>query len=264
MFTINKKIGETPLEALERVRIRKGIGKDIPMTYAGRLDPLAEGKLIILVGDECKKKEEYLGLDKEYVFEVLFGFSTDTYDTLGKIIYSIILTNYRIDNGENELVKKIKQNLKFFKGKIIQKYPMYSSKTVDGKPLFAYAREGSEVDVPEREIQIYDLRFEGIKSITSKKLLQDITERIKKLGPANKAGTNSRQEGSVKKDFRQGEILEKWKEELDQNEQKFFIAKFKIKCSSGTYVRTIANDLGQKLDIPALAYSIKRTRIGEF
>ena len=58
MYLTYKNIGETPLECLERIRLEYGKPKDIPMTYAGRLDPMAEGLLIILVGDDCKDKEK--------------------------------------------------------------------------------------------------------------------------------------------------------------------------------------------------------------
>jgi tRNA U55 pseudouridine synthase TruB len=68
-IVIHKHIGETPLEALERFRrmqIEKETDLDskrnwqiVPMTYAGRLDPMAEGELLILIGDECRNKEKY-------------------------------------------------------------------------------------------------------------------------------------------------------------------------------------------------------------
>ena len=80
-----KNLGETPLACLEKMRLEHGIGAEIPMTYAGRLDPMAEGVMILLVGEECKNKEQYLGLDKTYGFEVLVGFQTDTYDLLGLV-----------------------------------------------------------------------------------------------------------------------------------------------------------------------------------
>ena len=54
MILVNKQIGETPLEALEKVRREHGFDANLPMTYAGRLDPMAEGLLIVLVGEECK------------------------------------------------------------------------------------------------------------------------------------------------------------------------------------------------------------------
>ena len=57
-----KNMGETPLECLERMRKEHRISDDIPMTYAGRLDPMAEGLMVVLVGEECKNKEKYLGM----------------------------------------------------------------------------------------------------------------------------------------------------------------------------------------------------------
>ena len=58
-YFVHKRWGETPLEALERLRAEEGIAADVPMTYAGRLDPAAEGLLIILTGEECKNKDAY-------------------------------------------------------------------------------------------------------------------------------------------------------------------------------------------------------------
>jgi len=244
-YLVNKKEGETPLESLEVFRIKNKIPLDVPMTYAGRLDPLASGLLMILSGEECKNKEKYLNLDKEYEFSVLFGFKTDTYDILGKVLE----TESKPLSGE-DLEKLIKKNLKYFKGQIIQKYPMYSSKTVAGKPLFIYARENTEVEIPEREVNVKNLKYLNLKKVSLKKLLKDIEIRINK----------------VKGDFRQKEILKIWGKVLSDEKmpKHFFVASFKIKATSGTYVRTIANDLGRKIGLPALAYTIKRTKIGKF
>lgn len=247
ILVFNKKEGETPLEALEKFRgknIKKY--KDVKMTYAGRLDPMASGVLLILADSEIKNKEKYLSLDKEYDFEVLFGFSTDTYDILGKV-----LARQDIMLSKKELEKKIKDNIKSFLGESIQKYPMYSSKTVKGKPLFSYARAGEDVDVPDKKIFIKKLKFEKIKEINNKKLFENIEKRIKK----------------VKGDFRQDEILQIWHKNLNVQHpmlHKVFIGSFKIKCSSGTYVRNVSNLLGDKIHIPALAFSIKRTKLGKY
>ncbi len=246
VVVINKKEGETPLEAVSLFRKKHKEYKDTSMTYAGRLDPMASGLLIILAGEECKNKEKYLKLDKEYEFEVLFGFATDTYDILGKVTARQVDT--RLD--KKELETKIKENLKYFKGKLVQKYPVYSSKTVKGKPLFMYGREGKDVEIPEREINIRRLKFLKLRKINSDNLLKNIEKRILK----------------VKGDFRQEEILKKWQEALvvGSNPYYYFIASFKIKCSSGTYVRGIANSLGEKILTKTLAYSIKRTKIGKY
>ena len=244
IILLNKKEGETPLEALENFRKKNSEYLKVPMTYAGRLDPIASGILLILAGEETKNKEEYLAQDKEYNFQVLFGFNTDTYDILGKVVSSknIVLSKKELEN-------KIKNNIKTFIGKSIQEYPIYSSKTVKGKPLFTYARSGEEVEIPKREIIIKKLELEKISKIDNKKLLKNIEKRIKR----------------VKGDFRQKEILKIWTKELHLlNKQLFYVANLKIKCSSGTYVRNIANSIGVNIGIPALAFSIRRIKIGKY
>ena len=240
IIILNKKEGQTPLFALENFRKKNPEYLNAPLTYAGRLDPMASGVLIILAGDEIKNKEKYLALNKEYNFSILFGISTDTYDILGKILES------KDVNPEN-IELEIKRSLKYFKGSLKQKYPIYSSKTVNGKPLFAYARNDEVVEIPEREIFIKKIKLGKIRKINNKKLFLIIEKRIRKVGG----------------DFRQKEILKIWKKEL-KKPRVFYTADFKINCGSGTYVRGIANSLGEKMKIPALAFSIKRTKVGKY
>lgn len=251
LIILNKKEGETPLYALESFRLKNKKYQDVSMTYAGRLDPMASGLLLILAGDKIKEKAKYLSLDKEYEFQVLFGFATDTYDILGKVLHSHILPNVRMSD-RRVLEQKIKKNLKDFRGHFVQEYPIYSSKTVEGKPLFQYGREGKDVKLPKREVHVQSLKFVNLRKINREKLLQNIEKRIKK----------------VKGDFRQKEILSIWKKQLKKQRKKekeqFCIGSFKVKCSSGTYVRSISHSLGEKMGIPSLAYSIKRTKIGKY
>jgi tRNA pseudouridine55 synthase len=211
------------------------------MTYAGRLDPMASGLLVILTGEETKNKEKYLALDKEYEFEILFGFATDTYDILGKVISS--------KNVSADIKTGIKNNIKYFIGRFTQTYPLYSSKTVNGRQLFEYGRSGVDIKLPSREIYVKKLGLLRTRIIENKKLLANIEKRIKK----------------VTGDFRQKEILEIWCKKLSaKNTQVFFLATFKITCSSGTYVRGLANSLGERIGVPAVAFSIKRTKIGNW
>lgn len=248
ILLINKREGETPLEALNVFRAKNKKYQETKMTYAGRLDPMASGLLLILAGEETKNKKKYLSLNKEYEFEILFGFATDTYDILGKIVSARQGLAERVE--QVELKKEIQKNLKYFTGKFIQKYPIYSSKTVKGKQLFKYARGGEDVELPEREVFVKEFKFLKLKTINSKKLLANIEKRIKK----------------VKGDFRQKEIIKIWRKNLNfvQGSASHKIASFKIKCGSGAYVRGIANSLGEKIDIPALAFSIKRISIGKY
>ena len=244
VFAINKKEGETPLDAVSLFRQMSPVHKESKITYAGRLDPMAEGLLVLLVDDEVHRKEDYLKLPKEYEFEVLFGFATDTYDVLGKV------TNKHPKLLDKKFLRsKIKKTLKSFRGKITQTYPPYSSKTVDGKPLFAYAREGVEVELPENKVHIRRIELLGMQRKSAREILREVKERIAK----------------VQGDFRQEEILDIWHGHLkDIKRDKFLVGKFVVRCTSGTYVRSIAHELGKNLETGALAYRIKRTKVGPY
>lgn len=237
-IVLYKKVGETPLECLERLRLEQPEYKDAVLSYAGRLDPMAEGILLAIVDEANKDKEKYLNLDKEYEFEILWGIETDTYDVLGMIMNSSYTPPSDLE---------IQNVMKTFVGRFDQAYPAYSSKTVQGKPLHEWAREGrlSEIEIPKRSIEIKLLSFISTRNVFSKDLGEEIFRKI----------------ALVKGDFRQEEIKSSWMKEL-KNREDFFITKVIANVSSGTYIRSLAHELGRKLNTHAIAYSIKRTKLG--
>ena len=85
VLNLYKQVGITPLQLIKKFVRSNPEYKDEKLGYAGRLDPMAEGVMIILVGDENKKREKYLDLNKKYEVGILFGVSTDTHDVLGLI-----------------------------------------------------------------------------------------------------------------------------------------------------------------------------------
>ena len=191
-------------------------------------------------------------LDDEVLSTILAGFSFAFH------IHSNVLTNIRM----NKMREKIEANLKSFSGNMIQKYPIYSSKTVNGKPLFAYARAGEKVEIPERKVFIKNISLTGTRTIKGEDLLENINKRIRKV---NKTTCNPLEIVVAVKDFRQEEIIKTWEKNLEgKGGENFFIASFKIECSSGTYVRAIANSLGEKLGVPVLAFTIARIKVGKF
>src|SRR3989344_725904 len=101
VLNIYKKAGETPLEVINCLKLRCPEYKSVKITYAGRLDPLAKGAIILLAGNAIHKKENYLKLDKEYEAEILLGFETDTYDVLGLPKNKKNIKNY----SNNELIQ---------------------------------------------------------------------------------------------------------------------------------------------------------------
>lgn len=238
VLNVYKKVGMTPLEAIKKVRKKYPFYKNKKMGYAGRLDPLAEGVLVVLLEDENKKIGQYMGFDKEYNAEILFGFSSDSHDVLGMAKKINIF-----EINEKDLKKKIKS----FKGKYEQKIPEYSSYKIKGKPMFYYARKGMQVQEVKKKVVIKKIEINSIYKISSKKLLRKINDKLSK----------------VRGDFRQSEILDKWNNLLKE-EGKYLVVNLNIECSSGTYIRAIAEDLGNKVGCGGLLLSLKRTRVGKF
>ena len=237
---IYKSIGLTPLQSIEQFRKNNPNYKGVKLSYMGRLDPMAEGEMLVLIGDENKNRDKYLNLDKEYISDILFGLETDTFDILGKVNLG--------SNPNDSFKSNLKKEVEKLEGKHTQEYPPYSSPKVKGKKLFEWAREGrlGEIDLPTKEIEIYIIKILDFYTISKEDLQKIIFERI----------------GLLEGDFRQKEILEIWKNELDSCKNKEFkVSRVFLKCSSGTYVRSIANELGKKLGVGAMALNIKRTKI---
>lgn len=282
VLCVSKPIGMTPLQAINQFKQHHPEYQTQTISYAGRLDPMAEGLLLLLVGDENKNRKQYENLPKTYEFTVLLGIATDTYDVLGvvKNFKQLAPRNKQIQISQNHDMKlfkpfensdldsvrnlefEISNVLKIFIGKHSQPYPAYSSKTVQGKPLFWWARENKldEIVIPKRDIEIYDLKLTSIDRISNTDLRLKIIESI----------------NTVKGDFRQQEILDSWDTFFqsfnkpanqltsEPANQTFPLLHCSVTCSSGTYVRSLAVEIGKKLGTPTLALAIKRTQVGEY
>ncbi len=235
-----KNEGETPLEALNRLRKENPQYEDSTLSYAGRLDPMAEGELLVLVDDENKEREKYLNFDKAYEVDILFGIKTDTGDILGVI--------RKIEGFHPLNILGVKPlNFSSFIGDITLPYPTYSSRTVNGKPLFQIARENKidEIEIPIKTSKIFSIKLLEEYSLNSEEILKQIKSRIKK----------------VNGDFRQEEIIQTWEKNLKGKNEEFQIYKIEVKCSSGTYMRSLAEAIAQSLGTCGMAWKIKRTQI---
>src|SRR3989344_5566750 len=83
VISLYKPVGKTPLQCIRAFQSKFPEYKNVTLSYAGRLDPMAEGLLLILVAAENEKRSIYQDMDKTYDFTVLFGITTDSYDLLG-------------------------------------------------------------------------------------------------------------------------------------------------------------------------------------
>ena len=250
---LNKSVGETPLVVQERWRKANGIDVGVSLAYAGRLDPMASGKLLILIGDECKKQDQYLGLDKEYEFEILFGFKSDSGDVLG-LAESDTSDEVIVDE---QLARVVRSSV----GNIELPYPVFSSKPVNGKPLFMWKLEDrlDEIEVPTKKSEIYRIDVLASRDISAAKLQKQVFEKINSIPEVTE---KSKQLGA---DFRRNEIREQWERLFEINTREHFqIVRLRCICSSGTYMRTLAEYIGAQLGMASLAFSIHRTKIGKY
>lgn len=220
-----KPAGLTPLQTLNLLREAEPLYAKEKLSYAGRLDPLAEGVMLVVVGEEVKKKERYTKLDKTYEFELLYGFSTDTHDVMGMVT----------DIGDPRPIGEAPVDL--LVGPWEQEYPEYSSPKLAGKKKFS------------KQVEIYEADILDFYYISGRELLKMIKERV----------------GMVDGDFRQAEIMQIWEKELNKRADILFtIVRGVMEVSSGTYIRAIAHELGKRAGCPALAFSIKRTHVGKY
>jgi len=247
---ISKLIGQTPNELIDDYKSKNPMAKKV--SFAGRLDPMAYGKMMLLVNEECKLQPHYIGLDKIYEFEVVYGFSTDTYDILG------LVTN--IVNGES-LYSIEKLDLNTYIKKFEQSYPPYSSIYVNKKPLWEWSKLGliHNINIPSKQVEIYSLEtIENTHTFNDyNDLYTNIIQSINTLSDVNKPK------------FRFNDIVDSWKTTFEtlnirRTQSKCFeqikplIKKYRAKVSSGTYIRSLVNQIGKDIGCGAIAMNIKR------
>lgn len=249
---LDKKVGETPLSCMEGWRAAQPPAfRDVPLTYAGRLDPLASGTLLVLIGEECKAKEQYLALDKEYEVEILFGLSSDSGDTLGLVeqhTQTIVL---------KPQLKEVCQDLV---GDVTLPYPVFSSKPVDGKPLHTWAVAGKldEIEIPTQTSTVYSIKVVDLTTVSKHTVYEHALSQIESIPPV----TELRK--ALGNDFRRADIRARWQDwyQDPSTPETFSKASIRCVCSSGTYMRSLAEVIGTRCGTNALAYAIHRRRIG--
>lgn len=154
VLLFDKPVYWTSFDLVNKVRImiRESLspGK-LKVGHAGTLDPLAGGLMILCTGRATKKINDYTGMDKEYVAEITFGHTTQSYDLETEIDGS-----YPVDHITEEMIRQV---LEKFLGEQEQIPPAYSAKLVKGKRLYEFARKGiikkmEPVKVIFREIEL--------------------------------------------------------------------------------------------------------------
>ena len=221
IININKSPNMTSHDVVAIIRKKLGIKK---VGHTGTLDPMATGVLPVAIGN-ATRFIEYLDKDaKTYVAGVKLGIMTDTLDVWGESVHDSRNIN-KIDFDTELIIKTIQK----FKGVIEQEPPMYSAIKVDGKKLYEYARKEQEVEIPKRQIEIFDIEY---IDNDKKKYLNEWT------GCADEVT-------GIRSD----------------DDSDFYI---RVECSRGTYIRSLIRDIGCELGTDAVMSFLVRTKSGEF
>ena len=165
IFIINKPPHITSRDVVNKISKKFHIKK---VGHTGTLDPLATGVLIVCVGSATKLVNELTSEYKEYVATAILGLSTDTLDIEGKI-----LKDSECIKNKDEIINALNK----FKGSYDQEVPKYSAIKINGKKLYEYAREGVEISLPTRNVNIKsielidEIKYENNKTIFKFKCL---------------------------------------------------------------------------------------------
>lgn len=178
ILIVNKSEGFTSRDVvnkLGKIFNTKKIG------HTGTLDPLAKGVLVVVLGKYTKLCEDLTQTYKEYIATFKLGILTDTLDITGNVI-----DEKKVNVRNEEIINAINS----FIGKYDQEVPIYSSVKINGKKLYEYARNGEEVCLPKREVDIKSIELIDIdndivkiKCLVSKgtyirSLIRDIGEKL--------------------------------------------------------------------------------------
>ena len=168
VFLVDKESGVTSRDVVNEIIKKTETSK---VGHTGTLDPLATGVLVICVGKATKLVDYLSSADKTYIAEITLGLETDTLDCEGSI-----KNEKFVSCSDEEIIKAIFS----MKGKYEQEVPLYSAVKVNGKKLYEYAREGLKVELPKREVQIFDIKLSSPIKRYDGKIIFSIECRVSK------------------------------------------------------------------------------------
>ena len=150
IFAFYKPKGITSNDAVQKVR--SIVGRSVKVGHAGTLDPLAQGVLVIAIGREATKKiSEVVKKEKEYVAEITLGFESSTDDAEGeKTLFNV---------SKRPVLEEIIKIFPEFIGRIKQMPPIYSAIKIQGREAYKYARQGQEIKMESREVEIKNIEL---------------------------------------------------------------------------------------------------------
>ena len=245
VILIDKPAGISSFGVVAKVRgaLKQKFGHKVKVGHTGTLDPFATGLLILLSGKMTKKSSEFLRLDKTYEATLRLGYTSTTGDPEGEITKYSQLTEFaKIEEHKGKAAKYQAPGIHLSRS-------MFGDgpNTERPSPVTTGARERSEIDV----------------SLVLSNFIGTIPQTVPKFSAVKINGERAYKLARKGKDFetptRKVTIYE-----IDLLNYEYPELKIKVHCSSGTYIRTLAEDIGKALGTGAYLTALRRTEIGTF
>jgi tRNA pseudouridine55 synthase len=201
--------------------------------HAGTLDPFATGLLVLGIGKATKLLQYIVDGEKEYVATIRLGATTHSDDFTGEFLSQVDADQLRDISDE-----KITEALKGFVGTILQKPSSVSAIKVDGKRAYDLVREGKEVDLPARSVTIHSIEIKKITHLLGNR-------REKREGEISSNASTA----CYVDDFIEAPAID---------------IEVVVRCEAGTYIRSIARDLGERLGVGGYLTTLRRTLVSPF
>ena len=237
IYVIDKPLGLTSFDVVARAKKRLNTGK---VGHTGTLDPLATGVLIV-ASNQSTKLVQFLEKDsKDYLAFISFGASTPTLDAEGPILETQAVSR-------DELRPNIEAALEQYCGPQMQMPPSYSAIHVNGERAYDLARKGQEVILNTRAVTVHKLKGD---------LMLESMQEFRKL----EYRPYKQEDGSTEWHAAPNGFVFNLPEPLGE----FPTLMLNVSVSSGTYIRSLARDIGLALGVPAHLAGLVRTQVGKF
>ncbi|MBN8681756.1 MAG: tRNA pseudouridine(55) synthase TruB [Chitinophagales bacterium] len=230
VLLINKPLGWTSFDVVNKIRwlLCKRLGtKKLKVGHAGTLDPLADGLLLLCVGEATRLIDQFQAMPKVYTGVFTFGATTASYDR-----EKACDNFFPVEHLSDELLQSL---LPKFRGAVVQIPPVYSAVKVDGKRVYKNARTGETVEMPERTVQIDTFTLGNLQPVPPPEF------------PGARIISNKGAAIWQHPDYEAGKQCT-----------------FEVKCSKGTYIRSLAFDLGEAAGSGTYLSALRRTASGGF
>lgn len=257
ILIVDKPAGMTSHDVVARVR---RLARTRKVGHAGTLDPMATGVLVLGLGKATRLLTWITGDTKAYLATMRLGVTTSTEDAEGQI------TSTHGCNGLTDA--ELEAALAPLRGDIMQVPSSVSAIKVDGKRAHALVREGVDVELPARPVHIGCLASAGEPRPTTMPI--DEADALRQSAKNDELALKNAHDAKVVASSEYGVPARKTVDfasdiaESATQEISVVDCDLVVDCSSGTYVRALARDIGQHLGVGAHLTFLRRIRVGPF